>query len=1712
MSIENKKYHCLIAISMYYRNMASAGKFGTFGGVFTPSILTILGVIMYMRLPSIVGEAGLFSALSIILVAHIISVTTGFSVSSIATDKRVRAGGTYYMISRALGLPIGGTLGIALFVGLSFSISLYLIGFAESFLRFWESQAIWEFEVTGNLIRLTGTIILLVVTGITLVSTSLAIKTQYFIMAAIGLSLLSVFFGTHTYNPDEPLLMSSGSTDLMVLFGIFFPAVTGFEAGVSMSGDLRDPKKSIPTGAIAAIAVGFIVYVLLAVFFSFTVERELLRDPEVLLKISLVPQLVIAGIWGATLSSALGSALGAPRILQATALDNITPRIFSRTSGRVQEPRIALILTFFIAEAGILIGDLDAIARIVTIFFIMTYGFLNLSAAFETWTSADFRPEFKTPGWMSAIGAIACILVMIQLDLLAMFAAALILGLLFLLLKRKQLKLESGDAWSGVWASMIKAGVARLGLQKTPERNWRPNIIMFRGNKSQRSHLAEFGDAMSGRLGMISSFDLIATPDSDQRRREAILQQEDGNASGSFSFQYRCDNVYEGMEQVSQLYGFHGIEPNTILMGWSRNEEHRPAFSQLLEAYDKSGFSTVLLSHRPDRKFGSGKTIDLWWSGTGSNLSFALVLLRHLTAAHFWSTAKMRLLVINYDSAKKEQIHRAIIRLLDDYRVKMSVRIINNGENRIDEYEIIQRESSQTDLTIIGIKDEHFRSLGSAIENLNGLLSGLGTSAVIRGASTFEEVDVGVVGANQIVDASSEEPETSFSLPNLPMPTDPDLAEDVQKTNVSGSRALTLFYEKAIAPCFQAGISQLDAFRGIALSVCASLEKARAFKDSYRHRRAILKAKNDYLFSCRRLFEQARDNLTSVQIEALNEGIHRYANWIEKCYMRFPRRQRVMPPDRKFVSDPNDHAGARLLSQLKRSLHVLSGKTLSRAVPSRKIARYYLYDNRHAFLSGYLQEVEEIHIAHLARLKALTFSLLDSVSALEAKAPCAEEDIQRIEQEIVERVDQSKQDFHHCGNDYRHKLQLEFRENLIALVGHLQRASTLRLHFVRRKGKKHYRALALQNKGFPERFLSLAERNANKAYLDVLVAATRCRVEDRMQDFSLKVTQQVDARITHPLGETITGIESTLNSDSKSEDFDLTCEMDATVDLEEGLEEVREQVIELSRALPETLLVGNDKEETEIHVARLANHLMESRLIGPLQASLASGTESLRTLAFGIRDLVNLTRFNLQNIDAQDPDKWNSEKKILNNALENIRHEAESVQNFKKLFHEEMDELLTNAFESLAPEIIEKSSAELSETLREYTGQKVISTFGHWRDVLAGKIEQRTIRLLYSKSQELIQTRKLRSKKPQSAGSWPVLDLVQAVSPDHRILQKLPQFYINLFSSRSSIGTEFYIKRDEDEQQMESAVTRYREGFRGGILVLGERNSGKTVFCKHAVARHFPNGNVFHIFPPKTGAASVDDLARRVQQTTGYSGSLPQIVSTLAYEAVLVFHDLELWFERRRDGFQVIQALEQLMDVFSDRVLFIFNTNPHSFALINSLEPMHKRLISIVHLTPFSTEEIKDLIMGRHNSSGLHFRWNGKEERKLSKYKKARLFDSYFNFTDGNPGVVLNAWLNNIQRVSGSTLDVRMPEMPELSPLRDLDDDWLVLLAHFALHKRMSAARLERITGLEEFEFDKMLRQMRHGGLIEEQGRGIFAINRYLEPLLIKVLREKQLL
>lgn len=718
-----------------------SSKFGTFGGVFTPSILTILGVIMYLRLPWIVGQAGLLATVGIIIIAHLISVTTGLSVSSIATDKKVKTGGTYYIISRSLGLPIGGTLGLALFVGLSFSVSLYLIGFAESFLGF------WGFNITQNSIRIAGTLILIVVTAVTFVGAKLAIKAQYYIMAAIVLSLLSIILGKHDFNPVEPTIFPiSTSAPFILLFGIFFPAVTGFEAGVSMSGDLKDAKKSIPVGTILAIVVGLIVYILLAFYFSYTVSPDILvNDSNVLLNISFIPELVIAGIWGATLSSAFGSILGAPRILQATAKDRITPKIFAKGYGQLNEPRNALALTFLIAEAGILIGDLDVIARLVAIFFITTYGILNLSAAVENWASSDYYPEFKIPIWVSLLGSAACFIVMIQLDFLAMVGATAILGFIFFLLQRKELRLKSGDTWGGFWEAVVRYGLIKLKNRPMEWRNWRPNIILFSGGSYARPYLLEMAKVLAGRLGLISNFDLIENNSANLLFTKAAQSQnveteELEDEQGIFTRRQECRDVFEGMEVIASIYGFSGVEPNTTLMGWASKTKEPLKFAKLIKSFNRLDFNSLFLHYNDEEGFGDRRRIDIWWRGAGNNFSLALTLARFITSNDDWRNAEIRLLTIKDSLSSVRILQNEANRVLRTFRIDAIVKIIDNTSGERSTQDIFKEESQSANLSIFGIPPIDERSAGDYINNINNLLKDVGTTLLVNASSYFKEI------------------------------------------------------------------------------------------------------------------------------------------------------------------------------------------------------------------------------------------------------------------------------------------------------------------------------------------------------------------------------------------------------------------------------------------------------------------------------------------------------------------------------------------------------------------------------------------------------------------------------------------------------------------------------------------------------------------------------------------------------------------------------------------------------------------------------------------------------------------------------------------------------------------------------------------------------------------------------------------------------------
>ncbi|MFT4978702.1 MAG: solute carrier family 12 sodium/potassium/chloride transporter 2, partial [Myxococcota bacterium] len=341
----------------------TTAKFGTFTGVFTPTLLTILGVIMFVRVGWVVGNAGLGGALLILGLGLMITICTGLSLSSIATNTRIGPGGPYAIMNKSLGLEVGGSIGIPLYLTRPLGVAMYIFGCREGIL--WIAP-----DLSPMLVDLG---VFAVLFSLAFKSADLAFKAQYAIMVVVVLSLLSIFLSPVSIQepvdivwwgdyPGDPETGFVG-TGFWGVFAVFFPATTGILAGANMSGDLKDPRRAIPIGTMAAIGLSSIIYVAVAIWAARTgTLEELSQNYNHVIDKSLFPPLVLAGLLGATASSALAGLVGGPRILMAMGENGIIP--FSDAMAKIQggEPRNALLVTGVLTLAAIMVRDLNAIA------------------------------------------------------------------------------------------------------------------------------------------------------------------------------------------------------------------------------------------------------------------------------------------------------------------------------------------------------------------------------------------------------------------------------------------------------------------------------------------------------------------------------------------------------------------------------------------------------------------------------------------------------------------------------------------------------------------------------------------------------------------------------------------------------------------------------------------------------------------------------------------------------------------------------------------------------------------------------------------------------------------------------------------------------------------------------------------------------------------------------------------------------------------------------------------------------------------------------------------------------------------------------------------------------------------------------------------------------------------------------------------------------
>jgi len=737
----------------------SGYQFGTFKGVFTPSILTILGVIMYLRFGWALGSIGLLPVLLIVTLSSGITFATGLSLSALATNRKVEGGGAYHIISRSLGAEAGTAVGVPLFFAQALGIAFYIAGFSESVVAAFPglvpavatSLQLGE-HVTEQLVSqapiAVGLSVLLVLTGIAYISADLALRTQYAVMAAITISLIAFFAGgTPDAAPDMAKALPA-EPYFWAVFAVIFPAVTGIEAGIAMSGDLKNPAKALPRGTLAAVLTGYAVYVALCLFLWFSIsDKTHLLHPMIAGHVARWKTPVLVGVWAASLSSAMGALLGAPRTLQALARDRIVPPVLGRGYGAGNDPRLATAVAAIVAGAGLMLGNLNLIAPILSMFFLTSYGLLNASAGIEELVNIpSWRPTFRVPWWISIGAAGGCFAVMFMLDAGATFAAIVIAGILYTLTKRRNLKARWGDVRSAIYTFLALQSMRALNRRKADERTWQPNLLVLSGSPASRWYLIELAQAIARDRGFMTVATVVPEDTPPERLNgiaQAVREYLGKREVEAFVKLVSASDPFTGAGLLAGNYGYGPIRPNTILLGETENPESYPAFARLVQLACRQHQNLVVVRESDDgadRADTPHKRVDLWWYGDQRNLGLMLALVFLLRRGHEWRRTELIIKTLVATPDEQPAAHERLESFIDKVRIRARAEILVREAGNV--FEDIRAYSQGADLVCMGIRppadDEPIERYSRYYGELLNRTAGLPLLALVLAA---EEMD-----------------------------------------------------------------------------------------------------------------------------------------------------------------------------------------------------------------------------------------------------------------------------------------------------------------------------------------------------------------------------------------------------------------------------------------------------------------------------------------------------------------------------------------------------------------------------------------------------------------------------------------------------------------------------------------------------------------------------------------------------------------------------------------------------------------------------------------------------------------------------------------------------------------------------------------------------------------------------------------------------------
>lgn len=706
--------------------------------VFFTAISTILGAIMFLRFGYAVGQLGFWGTIALIILGHMVTIPTAMAIAEIATNQKVEGGGEYFIISRSFGLNIGGAIGVTLFLSQAISVAFYIIAFAQAFEPV-KHFLLVEFNLhVWSLKAITIPTLIILVLLIMKKGAAIGLQTLYFVVAILFVSLLLFFLGTTEYHASFNGSIPKGldSVDFITVFAICFPGFTGMTAGVGLSGDLKNPSKGIPIGTLLATIAGMFIYIAIIYKLAISASPEALADPGnqlIMQDIALWGPIIPIGLAAATISSAIGSILVAPRTLQALGNDKIIPLKgfgnFVAKNNDNSEPVNATIVTAILALGIVIIEDVNLVAQIISMFFMVTYGAICLISFLEHFSGdPSYRPSFRSRWYFSLPGAVLCIAFMFQFGFWIAISSIALMVVIYLGVSFAQ---ESKQGLSNIFQGVISQLSRKLQvfLQKVEKdqttETWRPSVVCISKDTFSMFGAFDLLRWISQKYGFgtyihrIDDYVSKETYEQSEKDLSRLIQLAGNTQSNVFLDTLIAPSFTQAISYVLQLPGISGKENNMILFEFDKsNPEPLTHIVDNFQLVKSTDFDVCILGSTI-KGFGAKNNIHIWITSNDYENANLMILIGYIILGHSeWSKGKIKIMAL-YPEAELQEQKKNLLQLIDSGRLPISsnnIELVAKKEDQ-DYKAVINQNSQDADLTILGFRNELVKKKGVDVFN-----------------------------------------------------------------------------------------------------------------------------------------------------------------------------------------------------------------------------------------------------------------------------------------------------------------------------------------------------------------------------------------------------------------------------------------------------------------------------------------------------------------------------------------------------------------------------------------------------------------------------------------------------------------------------------------------------------------------------------------------------------------------------------------------------------------------------------------------------------------------------------------------------------------------------------------------------------------------------------------------------------------------------------